>query len=235
MYGMNAKGWRNDVILGLGVLLIAAACAPSHAGRTVGRGMLQLEGGLGGPLVTNLGPAIPIPNVPVGLRYGLTDRLDVAGHVNLLPLVTGGFLLVDTSLTWALVRHDGPRGWNLATSAGLAVMTDFQDEARVAPIMDIAGGYTVDWFTFYAGAEIALDPWGGGAMANPFIGAEADIRERWSLSAAFVWFSPGYSVFSSSIDYVSANSQGAVGFILGLKRRWDLSHLRSPRRAGGTR
>ncbi len=51
-----------------------------------------IEGGLGGPFVKNLGVVIPVPNLPLGVRYGVTDRLDVAGHLNLLPIFTGGFL-----------------------------------------------------------------------------------------------------------------------------------------------
>jgi hypothetical protein len=125
-------------VIALAAAVAGAACAASHAGRTVGRDVLQAEISLGGPLVTNLGPAIPIPNLPLGLRYGVTDRLDVGGHVNVLPLAMGGFLMLDSSLTWGIVRHEGRSGPNLATGAGFVLFTDFRDGARVSPMVDLA-------------------------------------------------------------------------------------------------
>lgn len=215
-----------------GALLIAlllggtSACAPSHAGRTLGRGVLQVEGGLGGPMVTNLGPAIPIPNVPLGLRYGVMDRLDVSGHLNLLPLVTGGFMMLDASATWALYRHEGRDGWNLATSAGLALLTDFRESARLHPIFDIAGGYTYRWFTIYGGTELIVDFWANSAIANPFVGVEGAFG-RFSISGAFVWFNVGHSTYASSIIYVNSDAErGSAGLMIGIKYRWDLSRHR---------
>lgn len=203
------------------VALAAGACAPSHAGRTLGRGTLQLETGLGGPMVTNFGGAIPVPNVPVGLRYGVTERLDVQGHVNLLPLVIGGFLALDAGVTWGLVRHDGPRGWNLATSASLALLTDFQTAGRIVPMIDIAGGYTWSWFTLFAGAELWVDFWGGNVATNPYLGVEFDIRSA-TISLAGVWFHPALDAGASSANYVSGVDRGGIGVLLGVKYRWSL-------------
>jgi len=202
--------------------LASMGCAPSHAGRTVGEGVLQAEGSLGGPLVTNLGTAFPVPNIPMGARYGLTDRIDVASHVNLLPLIMGGFLAWDASLTWGVVRHDGPEGWNLATGTGLVLFTDFQDGARVSPLIDLAGGYTFEWFTPFAGLEMAIDLWGGDTVIDPYLGFEIDIGDL-VLSFAAIWFHAGYDWYASPVRYVSGDTNGALGFLLGLKYRWDLS------------
>jgi hypothetical protein len=208
----------------------ALHCAPSHAGRTLGRGVLQIEGGLGGPLIQNLGPAIPIPNVPVGARYGVNDHLDVAGHVNLLTLFAGGFLVIDTELTMGLIRHEGSRGPNLAASVGFALLTDFQSGARFSPMFDVAGGYTIDWFTVYGGVEMLLDFWRGSVHLDPMVGVEIDIRS-FTLFGTFIWYHPFGDGYHNSFEYVTPGDHGSLGLMIGLKGRLDLGGLGRRRRS----
>jgi hypothetical protein len=206
--------------VGLLGLCLTSGCAPSHAGRTVGQGVIQAEGNLGGPFITNLGRPIPVPNIPVGVRYGITDRIDISGHVNLLPIIMGGFLAFDASATWGLVKHSGTRGWNLATGTGFVFFSDFRDGARIAPLLDMAGGYTIEWFTPFVGAEMAIDFWGMNVVVNPYAGFEIDISNL-TLGASVVWFYPGYNWYASTIKYVSPNEQGGIGILIGIKYRWD--------------
>ncbi len=210
------------------LVVAATACAPSHAGRTLGRGTLQIEGGLGGPIFTNFGAPIPVPNIPLGLRYGVTNRLDVQGHVNLLPLVIGGFLTMDAGVTYALLRHSGREGFNLATSASLALLTDFNSAGRVFPFFDIAGGYTWRRATFFAGAEIWFDFWGGNVAASPYLGVEVDFR-RTTVSLAGVWYHSALDTNASAADYVSGLDRGGLGLQVGIKYRWSLGGRRGRR------
>ncbi len=198
-----------------------SGCAPTHAGRTIGAGVLQLEGNLGGPFLRNLGPPLPAPNLPVGARYGITDRIDASAHLNLLPLSMGGFMALDAAATFALVRHEGRSGPNLATQIGGALLTDFESGARISPTADLAGGYTFGWLTPFAGAEFAVDAWGGRVLGNFFAGLEADIG-HWTVAASGVWFTPWFDTYSSVVDYVSPGRMGAVGGLLGLKYRFHL-------------
>lgn len=207
------------VYAALTAALLWSGCAPSHAGRTVGKGVLQAEANLGGPFVKNLGPPVPIPNLPVGARYGLTDRIDVSSHLNLLPIFAGGFMALDAGVTWGLIKHDKKNGWNLATGTGLILFTDLQDQARISPVVDMAGGYTFDPITVFTGFETALDYWGGSAITNLFTGIEVETG-RLILSAAGVWFDPAFDGSTSPVEYVSADYRGAFGFLLGAKIRF---------------
>jgi len=213
----------------MGLLLLEVGCAPTHAGRTLGTGVLQIEGSLGGPFIENLGPLIPVPNIPLGLRYGVTDRIDVSGHVNVLPMIMGGFLAMDAGATFGILRHDGRRGPNLASQVGFAFLTDFQDGARISPMVDIAGGYTIDWFTPFAGAEFIVDAWGKRLLGNFFVGFEADIGD-WTLAGSGVWFTPWYDTFTSAVDYAGTKGNGGLGFLIGVKYRF---HLKNSKREGG--
>lgn len=201
--------------------LVAASCAPSHAGKTVGRGVLQAEGSLGGPFFDNLGVTIPMPNLPLGARYGVTDQIDVNAHLNALPLVMGGFMALDAGITWGLLRARGETGFNLATGAGFALMTDFSTAARVSPLFDMAASYQIHWLVPFVGFEMALDLWSGEVITNPYGGFEVEVGDV-SFSAAMVWFHPAYDTSASTVEYVSPRDRGAVGALLGLKIRWDL-------------
>jgi hypothetical protein len=217
---MQKTCWLLVVFLVLAVGT-GGGCAPTHAGRTLGRGVLQLEGNLGGPFIRNLGPSIPVPNLPLGARYGVTHRLDVAAHLNLLPLAMGGFMALDAGVTYGLVKHEGRSGPNLATQLGAALLTDFKEGARISPTLDLVGGYTFGWFTPFAGAEFAVDAWGGRLIGNFFAGFEADIGNL-TLAASGVWFTPWFDTYSSVVDYESPDQAGAVGCLLGVKYRFHL-------------
>ena len=210
------------VLLLFGLLLsILGNCAPSHTGRTVGKGVLQVEGSLGGPFFKNLGPTIPIPNLPIGARYGLTDRIDLSAHANVLSFVMGGFLTLDTGATWGLYQHQGKKGFNLAMSTNLFLLTDFQEDARVGPLLDMAGGYTYDWLTTFGGFEMIIDFYKPNAITNSFIGVEFDIKKA-SLSLSGIYFHPAFNAYASSVKYVSPGDRGAIGILLGFKYRFDI-------------
>ena len=210
---------------------LGLGCAPTHAGRTLGKGILQVEGNLGGPFIQNLGGAFPVPNIPAGARYGITDRIDVATHLNLLALIMGGFMVMDAGATFAIIKHEGKNGPNLASQVGFALLTDFQEGARISPLVDIAGGYTWAWFTLFGGAEFAYDGWGNNMYGNFFIGAEADIGD-FTLALSGTWFSPWFDAYSSAVDYVAPNNAGGIGLLLGFKYRFDL--LRKHNQGGGS-
>lgn len=219
---LDLMGARGEVVILCLLGALATACVSSHAGRTLGRGVIQGDISLGGPLFTNLGPPVPIPNLPLGVRYGVTDRTDVSAHINVLPIVFGGFMALDVGFTRALVRQDARSGPNLATGLTLLLVTDFREEARLLPVMDLAGGYTFSWFTLFAGFDVMADAWGGGANLSPFAGFEMDLPRRVILHGEFKWFAVNFDVYDAPFRYVSAGDMGMVGFLLGIKFGWDL-------------
>lgn len=194
----------------------SVGCLPSHAGRTLGKGALQAEVGLGGPIFNNLGAPIPMPSLPVGARYGLVDGLDVSGHINPLTFVVGGFLTADAQATFALVGDGQRRGFHMATSTGLGLLTDFSQMARVSPLFDLAMSYGFSKVAPFAGTELILDVWGGAIIWNPFIGLEVDLG-RTTVSLAGVWFNAGFDTSSTPLEWVSPGDRGAIGVLLGLK------------------
>jgi len=67
----------------LALVLLASGCGMRHLARTVGEGNAKVRASVGGPMFSNLGAAIPLPNVQVGGRYGLTDGFDLDADLSL--------------------------------------------------------------------------------------------------------------------------------------------------------
>jgi hypothetical protein len=172
--------------------------------------------GLGGPIFKNLGGPIPVPSLPVGARYGVLDGLDVSAHINPLTFVVGGFVTADAQATFSLVGDGQRRGFHMATSTGLGLLTDFSQMVRVSPLFDLAMSYGFSKAAPFIGAELILDVWGGAVIWNPFIGLEIDVG-RTTLSLAGVWFNAGFDTYSTPLDWVSPGNRGAIGVLLGLK------------------
>ena len=101
--------------------LCATACTATHSVRTVGKGNSAVEMSLGGPMLTDLGGAIPAPNLFIAGRYGVRDDLDVSLAYNITaPIVPG--IVLDGILSAHYVpiqpglgrQQDTPsKGWSL--------------------------------------------------------------------------------------------------------------------------
>ncbi|MBN2715084.1 MAG: hypothetical protein JXX14_04465 [Deltaproteobacteria bacterium] len=205
------------------IMVGASGCAVSNAGKTVGRGTVQLEGSVGGPLFKNLGATMPVPNIPLGARYGFTDRLDGQAHVNVLPIVMGGFAQVDAGVTMGVLSQRQGHGVNLALSLGGAVMSDLHTSVRATPITGVTLSRQFGRVIPFVGFESYVDFGRPRAIGNVHGGVELE-WDRISLQASAMWLDPGFDAAESTMKYVSPGNSGALGVLLGLKvrpRAWN--------------
>lgn len=202
----------------LGILCLGAifcACTATHSVRTVGKGNAALEMSLGGPLITNLGGAIPAPNLFVAGRYGVRDDLDLSLAYNLTsPIVPG--IVLDGIFTAHYVpiqpgigrQQDTPdKGWSLATAAGLHLLTDFTNGAVLLPAVELAGGWRYKWFNPYLGLSLALHfyrPYdqNNPAFLSPFVGADFMVNRRVSLGLRLTFYDVLYNMWGSQVEWV---------------------------------
>ena len=212
----SAMMWR-PVLFCL-LLISVAGCAVSNAGKTVGKGTVQLEGSIGGPLFKNLGPTIPIPNVPIGVRYGFTSRIDGQAHINILPIIMGGFALVDVGVTMAAFQQREGAVLNLAFSLSGAIMTDMRSAVRGTPIPGVTISRQFGRVIPFVGFESYVDSGRPRLIGNLHGGVEFEWKQV-SLQASAMWLDPGFDASESTLKYVSPNNSGAIGVLLGVKIR----------------
>ncbi len=235
-----------------GVFIVWAAavlgCTATHSVRTVGKGNAAVETSLGGPFFTDLGGAIPAPNLFIGGRYGVRDDLDVALHYNLTSPILPGIGLdgifaahyVPIQPGVARQRDSKQRGWSLATEGAVHLLTDFQNGAVVIPETSLAGGYRYRWFNPYLGLSFALNfyrPYDRGTPVclSPFLGADFIVNERVSLSLRITFYDVAYNMYGSQVHWVhlvkddtADKKYGMLGLSLGFGYDLLLSKKRKP-------
>jgi len=71
----------------LGLLCVAsvflAGCGSLNLARTLGRGHSEVSGSVGGPVVRVADAVTPLPLMRVAVRHGVTNDLDLMGHLSL--------------------------------------------------------------------------------------------------------------------------------------------------------
>jgi hypothetical protein len=204
------RGWPTVVI----TFVVLFSCTAVHHTRTVGKGAWAVETTFGGPMLTNLGAPLPVPNLFAGTRYGLREDLDIVGHINLLGPITPGLLDLSTGAHWVPVQPglrtqaDTPRrGWALGGAAEVQWVTDFSHGLVVLPALTVSGGYRVRWFNPFGGLSLGFNGYrphesGTPLMVCPFVGVECILGDRVGLSAKCMLYDVAYNQYGSQIDWV---------------------------------
>jgi len=201
--------------LGPLLLILPIGCTTTHSVRTVGKGNLEFETTLGGPMTTSLGPPAPIPNAFVGARYGILDDLDFSAHYNLTaPIVPGIGLDLQTAVHWIPIQPGLARqqqtpeyGWSLGGGLGITWISDFRSGLVVLPYLEAAVGWRHAWFNPFAGTALGLNlyrpPGREHVMQlSPFLGVELILPRGAALSLRLTWHDVTYNAYGSQVDWI---------------------------------
>jgi len=204
------SAWPALLLLGA---LTTGACTTTHSARTVGQGNLGVGVSLGGPLLTSLGPPIPVPNLFAGVRYGLRDDLDLSAHTNLTsPVIPGIALDLQTAVHWVPVQpglrgQDDEVGWSAGGSLGVEWMSDLASGLVVVPWVDGVGGYRHRRVGVFAGTAIGchlfrpLDDHDA-LLLSPYLGVELFLTKRSALSLRGTWHDVSHDYYGSGTEWV---------------------------------
>jgi hypothetical protein len=224
--------------------------------RTVGKDNWALETNLGGPIFTDLGAPIPVPNLFLGARYGVMDALDISAHYNLTsPFIPGIGLDLILGEHWVPVqpglgsqKYSPKRGWSVATGTSVHFLTDFSNGLMVVPVLDFAVGWRYDWFNPFLGTSVGFNfyrPFEKSSLLqlNPYVGSDFIINCRLSVSLRLTVYDVAYNMWGSQIDWVylvddveKQKKYGAVGLSLGVAYDFLAKDPPAPaNRAGGAR
>ena len=180
----------------------------------MGKGNFALETSIGGPLMTNLGFACPIPNLFMGGRFGIREDLDVAGHLNLtLPIIPGVFDLI-TDVHWVPVqpgirfqKSTTDRGWGAGISSSVQWITDFQNGLVILPALDLSGSYRCRWISFFTGASFGGNFYrpeesDNSLQLSPYLGIEFITSKKLSFGIKCTAFDILYNFNGSQTEWI---------------------------------
>ncbi len=207
-------------LLGLS-LLLASGCAFRHVARTVGEGNAEVRASVGGPFFSNLAP-IPIPNLQVGGRYGLTDGFDLDADVSVLAAAYG-IVAFDVGAVGQIYRE--PRGFALSVSGrGHFLIGVRGPDFRFFPELGVhMEGVATPWLVLFGGVS-GLAQFGPPedkppVFVAPYVGAEAQFGgtdedghphgivlelgwvSPWEDSTSVIAWEPGYGAFLVHLGY----------------------------------
>ena len=213
----------------LSVAVPSAGCGSLNLARTLGRGHTEVSGSLGGPMV-RVGDAVtPLPLMRLAARHGVTEDLDVMGHVSLetvpslalgfsfgfvgqMTRTPGGFALAFSGRLNTLIDLDdviAPRFFpELALHAELPLSGTFQVFFGAAMLMQIEAPRERPWLFVspYLGLEASFDP------ARD---AEGHLTEQGGVALQLGWISPG----ENSTSFIRWFPEGAGAFTVLLSAR----------------
>ncbi|NLP02294.1 MAG: hypothetical protein GX089_07355 [Fibrobacter sp.] len=208
------------------LLVIAAlmtfSCTAVNQARTIGKGKAGLELSFGGPLMTNLGPVLPMPNFFLGGRYGLREDLDLSVNLNLLtPVIPGIALDLITGGHWfplqpgvGIQSASPDRGWSAGLSLEVQWITDFKNGLVVLPSIDIAGSYRYKWISIFTGCATGFNFYRPGEenilQISPFLGLEFITPKRISFGIKFSAYDLFYNFDGSQVEWIYLKENGAV-------------------------
>lgn len=206
----------------LALASLVPGCAMHHLARTVGEGNGEVRASAGGPFFSNLGAPIPLPNVVVSGRYGLTDGFDLDGGLSLTGLAYG-VVGLQLGAVGQLVRERNGFAMSLAGRGHVLIGTRGPDlrffpelgvhlEGVPAPWLVVFGGLSAlaqfgppegkpPVFAYpYAGAEILFG--GSDEAGHPYgIGLELGWISPWEDSTSVVAWEPGLGAIVAQLGF----------------------------------
>ncbi len=220
------------------LILSALTCTSTLPVRTVGKGNSALEVTGGGPLFSDLGVTIPMPNLLIGWRYGMSKEVDISAHYNLTTAFIQDIALhLNTSLHYIPIQPGISRqestpykGHSLGIAFHIQWLSDFRTDLMILPALETSYGYRFDWFTpfvsFAAGFNIYRpDESYNSVNLYPSLGFEFTIKKRTSLSLEFTVNQAANDLHGSQVGWVSlVNNQekkkryGQIGISIGFSR-----------------
>ena len=207
------------------LLLLSFGCSTIHGVKPVGKGNVEINASLGGPIVEVFSAPIPIPLTTVGATVGLTETLDVHAAFHPTAAMLMGIVEFDGGASYQFIAPRGaaPRlmgDLSLVGAGGNAAPGEPAGGFRLLLQPTVTGSW--DWGrkkrqTVYTALTAFVEP----APTFHVIGAWA-VGERWGLSprlhldTELKWIAPYQSSYYLVTHYYAPANLGAISFQLGL-------------------
>jgi hypothetical protein len=223
--GITMKKLSFGVILTL--TLIFAGCAAHTSLEPLGRGNMNANLSLGGPIVAAFNTHIPIPYATVGMSYGLNEKMNIDGSLHLTSLPYRIFGL-ELGASYFPVLNEGlipTVGIHPEVLTFISLKPDVESRMRVYPSLSASAAWHLGSDLIYTGFDYTFpltssdyDTDAPKFVLSPFFGYRTDLGKSLRLTAELKW--QGVNVRSDQLaaDYIKPGGHGAVGILFAIER-----------------
>lgn len=215
-------------IIGL-LAWVFTGCAPARFVRPLDKGQTAVTANFGGPIIRYGQTVIPMPLTSVAAGHGFTKTLTGFAGLHTTALAFG-VLQTDIGILKEVVQQ---KKWQPGISVAPVanVMFDkWENKFSLFPQLDAHAywkyftkphffylGYS-NWFDLHSkrnGGEPQQKHW------VPIIElGNTLVRNKWSYTVELKYIAPNYSNRDIVVDYTSFGQTGAIGFYLGVTRKF---------------
>lgn len=211
----------------LALVFIFAGCAAHTSLEPLGRGNMNANLSLGGPIVAAFNTRIPIPYATLGMSYGLNDKMNIDGNLHLTSLPYRIFGL-ELGASYFPLLNDGlipTFGIHPEVLTFISMKPDVESRMRLYPSLSASAAWHLGSDLIYTGLDYTLplttsdyDSDAPKFVLSPFAGYRTDLGKNLRLTAELKW--QGVNVRSNQLaaDYIKPGGHGAVGILFALER-----------------
>jgi hypothetical protein len=212
-------------------LFLVASCAPARFVEPLDKGEWSVGANLGGPVLDFGGAPIPVPLSAVEVGYGLDSSLTVHGALHATSMLFGNGQL-DLGVTYKFVNQNK---WipNVSVSPGVNVIySPSAKTGKLWPMLDLNAYWNYGKRTnyIYLGVNNYFElsrtmannqPQNHNWLFSPQLGhILKGKKDKWEMITEFKYIGPNISSEYSFIPYQGIVNQGAIGFYLGVRRKF---------------
>ncbi|HEX2869320.1 MAG TPA: hypothetical protein VHO03_19915 [Ignavibacteriales bacterium] len=219
------KRFSSGMILSL--LLLFAGCAAHTNIEPLGRGNMNANLSLGGPVVAAFNTHIPIPYATLGAAYGLKDdiNIDASFHLTSLPYRILG---MDLGAAYFPVVNNGfipTVGIHPGVLAFFSMKPDVESRMRLYPSGSASAAWHLGSDMVYSGFDYTLplttpdyDTDAPRFVLSPFLGYRTDLGKDFRLTTELKWQGANVRTNQLAADYTKLGGHGAVAILFVIER-----------------
>ena len=193
----------------------------------LGKGNLEANLSLGGPIISVSDMNLPAPYATLGINYGLTDNSNIDGNLHLTSMFYQ-IIGADFGATFFPVLHQGniptwgiqPRILTFAS-----VKPGVDDRFRIYPLVSTSAAWPLMGGLIYTGFDWIIpltspdyDEDASPTIFSPFIGYRWSIGEKTRLVTEFKWNAANVQSDQLAVEYLSIGGKGAFGVLFSIEK-----------------
>ena len=211
------------------IISLLTGCAARTNLNPVGRGNLNANVSVGGPIVAAFGTRIPVPYITAGANYGLTDNVNLTGNLHLFSLaykIAG----LNFGISTFPVRQDGFKP-TIGIQQSLLILSSFKSGVdirfRAYPVSSASFAWKYKKITTYNGLDLTTlisspdyDNEASRFIMSPFLGFRWEFGSRNRLQLELKWHGANIRSDQLAVKYNSIGGYGAIAPLVSLERKY---------------